>query len=92
MFCSFETENGIAAREQGGLKQVPDSKEPGNAAEGAYTYTAPDNSKVEISYTADERGFIPSGNVLPVAPPTPPAILRLLEWLASHPEEQQRKL
>ena len=35
---------------------------------GIIEYTAPDGTPVKISYTADETGFHPQGDVLPVAP------------------------
>ena len=85
--CSrYETANGIAAQEQGGLKQQG-SAEPSIAAQGSFSYTSPEGQPISVSYVADENGFQPQGAHLPTPPPIPPAILRALEWIAAHPEE-----
>ncbi|XP_051174462.1 endocuticle structural glycoprotein SgAbd-1-like [Leptopilina boulardi] len=84
---SYETENGIKADEHGELKQIGD--EGGISAQGSYSYTADDGTPISVSYTADENGFQPQGAHLPQAPEVPPAILRALEWIAAHPEEDQ---
>ncbi|KAK9729318.1 Insect cuticle protein [Popillia japonica] len=83
---SYETENGIAAQEQGRLGGGP---EPGTDAQGSFQYTAPDGTPISVQYTANEGGFQPQGAHLPVAPPIPPAILRSLEYNAAHPEQEQ---
>lgn len=36
-------------------------------------------------------GFQPSGAHLPVGPPTPAHVLRLLEWNAAHPEQNDEQ-
>jgi hypothetical protein len=38
-------------------------------------FTSPEGEVVEISYTADERGFLASGDALPSPPPAPPHAL-----------------
>ncbi|XP_018575897.1 endocuticle structural glycoprotein SgAbd-2-like [Anoplophora glabripennis] len=83
---SYETENGIAAREQGHLK-APETME----AQGDFKYTAPDGTPIALQYVANENGFQPSGAHLPTAPPIPDAILRSLEYNAAHPEEEQER-
>ncbi|XP_063918066.1 endocuticle structural glycoprotein ABD-4-like [Zophobas morio] len=83
---AYETANGIAAQEQGGLKQQG-SAEPSIAAQGSFSYTSPEGQPISVSYVADENGFQPQGAHLPTPPPIPPAILRALEWIAAHPEE-----
>ncbi|KAJ8920806.1 hypothetical protein NQ315_004947 [Exocentrus adspersus] len=59
---NYETQNGIAAQEQGQPKPV------GNDApvvvQGTYQYTSPDGTPVQVNYVADENGFRPVGNVI----------------------------
>lgn len=84
MFCSYETENGISAQQQGGLKQ--NGNDVGNSAIGSYSYTAPDGTPIQTRYVADENGYRAEGNAIP---PTPQSVLRALEWNAAHPEEEE---
>lgn len=53
--------------------------------QGNYQYGAHDGD-VKIEYVADENGYQPSGSVLPTPPPIPTAIVRLLEYIAAHPQ------
>lgn len=82
---SYETENGIKAEEQGQQKQG--GEDGVNSVQGSYSYRADDGSDVQVTYTADENGFVAQGSHLPQAPAIPEAILRALEWIAAHPEE-----
>ncbi|XP_018571572.1 endocuticle structural glycoprotein SgAbd-8-like [Anoplophora glabripennis] len=91
---SYETGNGITAEELGVLKNtgVPDVE--AEEVAGSVSYTAPDGTPIKLSYVANEFGFQPSGDHLPVAPvddntppPIPPAIQRALEYIAAHPEK-----
>ncbi|XP_034946168.1 endocuticle structural glycoprotein SgAbd-1-like [Chelonus insularis] len=85
---SFETSNGIQAQEQGSVVASQNNKDEGAmSVQGSYQYTAEDGSNIQLSYIADENGFQPKGDHLPVAPEIPPAILKALEWIAAHPEE-----
>ncbi|KAL1138376.1 hypothetical protein AAG570_008440, partial [Ranatra chinensis] len=72
--CSYETGNGIRAAESG-HQTGPQSQ----AAQGSYSYTGPDGRTYTVTYTADERGFIPHGDHLPTPPPIPEAILKSLQ-------------
>ncbi|KAG6440630.1 larval cuticle protein LCP-17 [Manduca sexta] len=81
---AYETENGIYGAADGFVKNV-NSEYPAVAIQGGYKYTAPDGTPVEITYVADENGYQPQGNLLPVAPPVPEAIARSLAWIAAHP-------
>ncbi|XP_055320732.1 larval cuticle protein 65Ag1-like [Sitodiplosis mosellana] len=83
---AYETSNGIAAKEQGQLKQI--GSESGIAAQGSYQYTAPDGTPVQIQYVADENGFQPQGAAIPTPPPLPAAIIRALEYLARNARPQ----
>lgn len=91
---SYETENGIQAQEQGELRtfaRSADSESEGAAvvAQGGFSYTADDGTPISLTYVADENGFQPQGAHLPVAPPVPEGILKALEWIANHPEEDK---
>lgn len=83
---SYQTGNGIQAQEQGQLAQIS-KDEDAIQVQGSFSYTADDGSPVDLSYIADENGFQPKGDHLPIAPPVPEAILRSLEYIAQHPEE-----
>ncbi|KAG5865110.1 hypothetical protein JTB14_029501 [Gonioctena quinquepunctata] len=54
---SYESGNGIKAREEGELK--PGGEEGIQSAVGSYSYTAPDGTEIKVEYTADENGFVP---------------------------------
>ncbi|KAJ0176769.1 hypothetical protein K1T71_007948 [Dendrolimus kikuchii] len=81
---AYETGNGIYAQASGAIKN-PNSEYPALGVQGAYKYTAPDGSPVEVTYTADENGYQPQGSVIPVPQPIPEAIARSLAYIASHP-------
>lgn len=60
LFSSYETDNGIAAQEQGTPKNfggnppvIPD------VAQGSYSWTSPEGQVISISYIADENGYQP---------------------------------
>ncbi|TDG50803.1 hypothetical protein AWZ03_002792 [Drosophila navojoa] len=74
---SYETGNGIKAQEEGTVKNKGSANEIPSVM-GSYTYTNPEGELVEISYTADENGFVPSGAALPTPPPIPEAIAKAL--------------
>lgn len=77
---SYETENGIAAQENGVGAQ---------SAQGGFQYESPEGAVVQLQYVADENGFSAQGSHLPTPPPTPLAILRALEWIAAHPAREE---
>lgn len=60
---AYETSNGIQANEQGNLKQI--EQEQGIAAQGEFSYSAPDGTPIKVTYIADENGFQPTGDHLP---------------------------
>lgn len=82
---SYETENGIKVDEEGQIK--PDGEEGTASVRGSYSYQGDDGNIYQLSYTADENGYKPEGAHLPQVPDIPVAILRALEWIALHPEE-----
>ncbi|KAJ8975029.1 hypothetical protein NQ317_008199 [Molorchus minor] len=62
----YETADGIKAYEKGTLKEV--GKEVVEVVEGGYEYTDPDGKLVSIKYIADETGFHPTGDIIPLEP------------------------
>ncbi|XP_022903994.1 larval cuticle protein LCP-17-like [Onthophagus taurus] len=87
---SYENDNGISAQEQGSLTN---SKEPAVAAQGGFQYKSPEGEQISIQYVADENGFQPQGAHLPVAPepqPIPAYIARALDWIAAHPQPEEK--
>jgi hypothetical protein len=86
-FCSYETENGIAAQEEGSIKNRGQQDEAA-VVQGAFSYTSPEGYPIKLTYIADENGFRADGDHLPTAPPIPEAILRSLEYNKAHPEEE----
>ncbi|XP_076038723.1 cuticle protein AMP1A-like [Oratosquilla oratoria] len=70
---NIQIDNGIAQSETGNP-----GEEGQINAEGSYTYTDDDGNSFTITYVADERGFQPQGDHLPVAPLAPPHVAELL--------------
>ncbi|KAG7299467.1 hypothetical protein JYU34_016428 [Plutella xylostella] len=85
----YETANGIAAEASGSLRKVDNIDTV--AVQGSYKYTAPDGTPVQVTYVADENGYQPQSNLLPVAPAIPEAILRSLQYIAAHPQPVEAK-
>lgn len=65
-FSRYETENEIFGEENAKL-QNEGSNEEGIKTEGFYKYTGPDSVIYEVKFTADENGFIPVADHLPLA-------------------------
>ncbi|XP_039294336.1 endocuticle structural glycoprotein SgAbd-3 [Nilaparvata lugens] len=80
---SFEGGDGTRATQDGVLKQTPDGA--GEVSQGSFSYVGDDGKTYGLTYTADENGYQPSGDHLPVAPPIPPAIAKALAYLATKP-------
>ncbi|XP_015595895.1 endocuticle structural glycoprotein SgAbd-2 isoform X2 [Cephus cinctus] len=88
------TGNGIAVQEQGTLKNVG-QKDEAQVIQGGASWTAPDGTPVQISWSADENGANIQGSHVPTPPPPqeiPAYIQRALEWAAAHPYNEEAEL
>ncbi|KAG8223521.1 hypothetical protein J437_LFUL002571 [Ladona fulva] len=63
---SYDTGNGISAQESGYLKNPGIPGLEAQVAQGRYSFTAPDGTRVSVQYIADEGGFRP---VVKITPP-----------------------
>ncbi|CAL4125425.1 unnamed protein product [Meganyctiphanes norvegica] len=61
---AYKTGNGIDREESG-------SQSYGQASRGKWSYTSPEGTPVVIIFEAGPGGFVPQGDVLPVAPALP---------------------
>ncbi|KAI8428876.1 hypothetical protein MSG28_007515 [Choristoneura fumiferana] len=84
---SYETGNGIAAEEQGYVKNLGVPEQEAQTAQGQFQYTAPDGQVIQLQYIADENGFQPQGAHLPTPPPIPAEIQKALDYLATLPPQ-----
>ncbi|XP_043488762.1 endocuticle structural glycoprotein SgAbd-4-like [Polistes fuscatus] len=87
---NYETGNGIRVEEKGEPRKSSQNN-PENEytlyVQGSYQYPSSDGSQISLNYVADENGFQPQGEHLPTAPPVPQSILRALDYIATHPQE-----
>ncbi|XP_038210330.1 endocuticle structural glycoprotein SgAbd-2-like [Zerene cesonia] len=86
---SYETGNGIAAQEQGYLKNAGIKDAEAQVAQGSFSYTSPEGIPIALTYVADENGFRAEGAHLPTPPPIPAAIARALQYIQSQPQQPQ---
>lgn len=77
----FESADGVKREEEGSQKQIT-PEDAGATKKGSWSYTAPEGDNVQMSFVADENGFVPQGSHLPVAPEPSPAIKRALAQIA----------
>lgn len=84
-FHRYETGNGIQAEESGYVQPAQDPNQLTLNVQGGYSYTAPDGTPISVKYVAGPQGFVPVGTHIPTPPPLPPAIAKLLEFLATQP-------
>jgi len=88
-FCSYKTENGITAQEEGSIKNRGQQDEAA-IVQGVFTYTFPEGYPIKLTYITDENGFRAEGAHLPTSPPISETILRSLEYNRAHPDEDGR--
>ncbi|XP_018398874.1 PREDICTED: larval cuticle protein 8-like [Cyphomyrmex costatus] len=86
---NYETGNGIQVQEEGHLNNAGTDNEA-LEAHGSFSFTDATGQTYQISYVANENGFQPEGAHLPTAPPVPPQILKALQYIAEHPEENEK--
>ncbi|XP_047098528.1 endocuticle structural glycoprotein ABD-4-like [Schistocerca piceifrons] len=65
---SYLSGDGTHVSEQGALKPTPDGKDFVLVKRGEYQFTAPEGKTINVKYTADEHGFHPISDAIPVAP------------------------
>lgn len=89
----WETGNGIAVQEEGFLKNPGQKDAEAEEVRGSATWTAPDGTKINLGWLANENGATFDGAHLPTPPPPqpiPPLIQRALDWLAAHPYKEEK--
>ncbi|XP_066944481.1 cuticle protein AMP1B-like [Macrobrachium rosenbergii] len=80
----FEGANGIIVSGSGSATGANGSV----VQTGSYKYTAPDGTAVDVTYVADEKGYQPQSDSLPVAPEFPHPIPQfVLDQIAFAAEE-----
>ncbi|XP_045135726.1 cuticle protein AMP1A-like [Portunus trituberculatus] len=83
-----EIENGIVLAQSG----APAGPSGTVVKAGQYSYIAPDGTPVDVKFVADENGFQPQSDVLPVAPAFPHPIPQfVLDQIAFAAEEDARR-
>ncbi|XP_047469443.1 cuticle protein AMP1A-like [Penaeus chinensis] len=87
----FEAGNGIRFYQSGS----PDGDEDAVIKTGEYSYTAPDGTHIHVRFVADENGFQPQSEALPVAPefphPIPQFVLDQIAFAAEEDAARARK-
>ncbi|ETN59441.1 cuticular protein 32, RR-1 family [Anopheles darlingi] len=83
---AYESGNGIAAQEEGFVKNAGNKDHEVQVAHGSYSYTDPHGVPVSISYVADENGFQAKGSHIPTPPPVPQELIDAYAKAASQPQ------
>lgn len=81
---SYESGDGSKAAQNGDIKVV-DKELAVGVHQGSFSYQGDDGKVYSVTYVADENGYQPVGEHLPVAPEIPAAIVRSLAYLATLP-------
>ncbi|XP_014616018.1 PREDICTED: endocuticle structural glycoprotein SgAbd-2-like [Polistes canadensis] len=91
--AKWETANGITVEEHGNLKNIG-QKDEAEEVQGSAAWTAPDGTKINLGWLANENGAVFEGSHLPTPPPPqaiPAAIQRALDWIAANPYKEDSK-
>ncbi|XP_037939264.1 endocuticle structural glycoprotein SgAbd-5-like [Teleopsis dalmanni] len=64
---AFETSDGVSRKETATLKNAGTENEA-ISVQGSVSWVSPDGTHYTLNYLADENGFQPEGDHLPVAP------------------------
>lgn len=75
--------------EEGVITPGDKPEEGVESVKGGFDFVSPEGKNIVIEYTADENGYHPSGDVLPVAPPIPPLIAQSLRALKNKPPGEE---
>lgn len=85
---SYETGDGSKVSQEGELRAL--GEEQGIVQRGQFSYQGDDGTTYSVSYVADENGYQPVGEHLPVAPEVPAPIQKALEFLATAPPPKEQ--
>nr|XP_040223353.2 endocuticle structural glycoprotein SgAbd-2-like [Anopheles coluzzii] len=85
----YESANGIAAQEQGFVKNGGSKDHEVQVAHGYFSYTDPHGHPVSLSYVADEHGFQAKGSHIPTPPPVPQELVDAYAKAASQPAHHE---
>ncbi|XP_075167442.1 larval cuticle protein 4-like [Haematobia irritans] len=77
---AFDTTNAIHAAASG---------DANGDIRGDFAWLSPEGEQIVLQYVADENGYQPSGDVLPTPHPIPEAILKSLEYIRTHPHQEE---
>ncbi|XP_011293683.1 larval cuticle protein 4 [Musca domestica] len=78
---AFDTTNAIHAAATGGAD---------GDHQGDFAWISPEGEHVAVQYVADENGYQPDSALLPTPPPIPDAILKALEYIRTHPQQDEK--
>ncbi|KAG5877064.1 hypothetical protein JTB14_014547 [Gonioctena quinquepunctata] len=88
---NYETGNGISAQQRGQVKTGANPKETELEVSGSYEHTKEDGTKVLVTYIANKDGYQPQGDILPTPHPIPAEIQKSLDWIAAHPQTENKQ-
>lgn len=83
---SYNADTRIQAQEDGHMNHINTEQEV-LEVRGSYNYTDAEGNIFQVSYVANENGFQPEGAHLPEIPPL---IKKALQYIAEHPEENEK--
>ncbi|CAH0558116.1 unnamed protein product [Brassicogethes aeneus] len=84
---NYESADGTKVHEEGTIKAGSKPEEVVESVQGGYEFMSPEGKKILVQYIADENGFQPQSDILPVAPPIPEAIARSIKYNMEHPQK-----